>query len=332
MTCPFCQRDIRRRERSGNKCGKCGKVYVFDPKTNPLRLHDLRVRRHVDKLRAGRGLRFTTSQLWLSLARKQVGEPRTPLRFFGCFLGFVVGAAIIGVSGWAAFVYAAPVAIASMVLVTLIVRWFFRPRAARRRLVTVAMPLDAFAKQLWGVWPRLHGGPIEGVVDDSRPAGHRPARPERVLLCPVNAATACLVANGVPQRLNLHTARGLDQVPPGLPVLVLRDASVAGQRFAAQALAALGPRAVDVGLTPARARVDRHLPRLKGTPVAPEVLGHLRLSEADAAWLAEGWWVPLASVRPAKLIAAVDKAVARTDPDHGAAAAVGFLTWPGSPR
>ncbi|WP_156753652.1 hypothetical protein [Actinokineospora pegani] len=332
MTCPFCQEDIRGRERSGNKCGKCGKVYVFDPKTNPLGLHDLRVRRHVDKLRAGRGLRFTTSQLWLSLARKQVAEPTTPFAYFGCYLGLVVGAVIIAVSGWAAYVHAVPTAVASMVVVTLIVRRFVRPGAARGRLVSVAMLLDAFAEQLWGVWPRLHGGPVEGLVDDSRPAGHRLARPERVLLCPVNAATACLVANGVPQRLNLHTAQRLDQVPPGLPVLILRDASVVGQRFAARAVAALGPRAVDLGLTPAQARADRHLPRLKGAPVAPETLGHLGLSEADTAWLAEGWWVPLASVRPAKLIAAVEKSVARTDPDHAAAAAVGFLTWPGSAR
>ena len=51
MICPNCRLDRKRKERTGNKCSNCRFVFAFDPKTNPLKLHDLRFRALVDKVR-----------------------------------------------------------------------------------------------------------------------------------------------------------------------------------------------------------------------------------------------------------------------------------------
>jgi hypothetical protein len=57
------------------------------------------------------------------------------------------------------------------------------------------------------------------------------------------------------------------------------------------------------------------------------------LTPPELAWLAQGWWSPVAALRPSALITRVAGAVERAgnaDPERRAAAAVGFLTWPGA--
>ncbi|MFD7560819.1 hypothetical protein ACFV9E_40815, partial [Streptomyces sp. NPDC059835] len=59
------------------------------------------------------------------------------------------------------------------------------------------------------------------------------------------------------------------------------------------------------------------------------------LSEEDAAWLAAGFWSPVAAVPPALLLTVVKKAVARAvaaaSAPSGPAPEHGFLTWPDAP-
>jgi hypothetical protein len=67
----------------------------------------------------------------------------------------------------------------------------------------------------------------------------------------------------------------------------------------------------------------------------PALIEQLRgiLTDAELEWLAQGWWSPVAALRPSILVGRVTTAVERAptrDPDRRAAAAVGFLTWPGA--
>lgn len=55
MICPHCEHSLLRKERTGNRCGYCRRLYALDPKTNRLKLSDLRVRRVVAALSAGGG-------------------------------------------------------------------------------------------------------------------------------------------------------------------------------------------------------------------------------------------------------------------------------------
>lgn len=68
MICPHCSASLLRKERSGSRCSKCRRDFALDPKSNPLGLHDLRVRKLANALSdPGRPdaprLRYTPDQL-----------------------------------------------------------------------------------------------------------------------------------------------------------------------------------------------------------------------------------------------------------------------------
>ena len=78
MICPHCQTSLLRKERPGNVCGKCGRRYALDPKTNPLSLNDLRVRRITLKLTDG-GLSLLAALGFVAAEVRGVGRGRPRL-------------------------------------------------------------------------------------------------------------------------------------------------------------------------------------------------------------------------------------------------------------
>ncbi|MFJ8663326.1 hypothetical protein [Streptomyces sp. NPDC093795] len=195
-------------------------------------------------------------------------------------------------------------------------------------------------------WQTTYGQLPPGVVDDGprapapreSPVGH----PTTVLLCTDHAVAVFLRANGLPARLKAllveagpavaHDA--LADVPGGLPVVVLHDASALGALLAPLLRLAHPDRVVlDAGLPVGAVRHRRGAVHRVAPPravVADDLRSVAGLSEEDAVWLAEGFWSPLAAVPPPRLESVVTEAVARasaagpSDPR----AAHGFLTWP----
>lgn len=123
---------------------------------------------------------------------------------------------------------------------------------------------------------------------------------------------------------------------PTRPVFVLHDADPRGCLLVPRLRAALPPgaRVLDAGLAP-RMASGATPPVLR--PPDAGALGELLaagvpLSDGERAWLSGGRTVPLAAVRPAHLLRAVERTLARADRDTERAAAVDFLRWPEEAR
>ncbi|GIJ64215.1 hypothetical protein [Virgisporangium aurantiacum] len=68
MICPHCAASVKHRERSGHRCGRCGREFVFEPRDHASRLTDVQVRRAAAWL--GEGLfRYTFGQLTATVGR-----------------------------------------------------------------------------------------------------------------------------------------------------------------------------------------------------------------------------------------------------------------------
>ncbi|MFI6085606.1 hypothetical protein ACIBBB_32375 [Streptomyces sp. NPDC051217] len=312
------------------------------------------MRKLIEKLGNGEGLRYTPTQLYYAAARN-----RTPAAnaMYGCtavgllVLGVIASWVIIGVSGFAPDVIRGTLTVAGVFVVLVVVLTIRGARRAKRTgKVDVPMPFGDFKTSVIDRWTAVYGKPPAGLAPEGSrlyplvPAGQAP---KLVLLCPDSTVLACLVLNGAHEKHSLALVQSVHQLarissdpdPSGGagPVgIVLHDASPAGLGFASAARAALGDRVVVAGMLPRTVKDNPHAVRLR-SPLGPADLEAVRatssgLTEAEADWLSRGWWSPIASVTPAKLLAvlarAVDRAEGIADPDRGRAQQVGFLTWP----
>ncbi|MBH0781466.1 hypothetical protein [Nocardia bovistercoris] len=306
----------------------------MEPKESPLWVHDIRVRTLAEKLGDGRGLRYTLPQLWYAASRKHM--PDLGKRFFGRRLLFSIPILVVAffsmVSGAVPPLIGIVVGIGAVVLVNLALT-AYKPRFLRTSPVRMPATYDKFRDEVLSRWIKVYGGPPPGSVSEAAPPPPAPPQPRFAVLCADRAVLACLAANNVAAR-GIALASRPEQLPQRVPVLILHDASVPGVTFAAEVRAALGSRAIDVGIGPRALLGKEKAFRLRDGLPAPADLERLRatVSPPELAWLADGWWSPLAAVPPAKLLAAVDSATRRaeeaTDPDRRRAREVGFLTWP----
>lgn len=69
MNCPHCRVTLKHRERSGRRCGRCRREFVFEPRENPWRLTDIRVRHAAEWLGEGGRFRYTLGQLAAAAGR-----------------------------------------------------------------------------------------------------------------------------------------------------------------------------------------------------------------------------------------------------------------------
>jgi hypothetical protein len=335
VICPHCYANLLRRQRRRHKCRYCRREFAFDPKTNAIRLHDLKVRRLAKKLRA-RGLSYTPTQLRYAASRKMINEPAKPLQGCGClvFLAapFATAVAVILISvrppggddGGGGIVFGTLGGALGLAVVLNVIFAMLRPVMARRRSIKPPIS-DTKFQTLLRRWVRIYDKPPPGMVAEQPPAFI--PNPRFALVCPDPSVLSCLSANGVAGRNAMVLVPNVAAVPPSVPVILVHDASPAGLRFVAAARAALpGRTVVDAGLRPATVLRRSGLLRLRDRTAE---LPALPITDEEARWLAEGWWSPVAALPPAKLIVMVERALARVDPDRAWAASVGFLTWPG---
>lgn len=346
MICPHCSAKLLRRQRSMRTCSECHRLFALEPKANSLHLHDLRVRKLAQMLadpeRAGAPpLRYTADQLRMAASRKILANPdgssgwlgcAGAVTFFGVFIGFFTLIAQLGELFVAVFLFVFWVVVICLIghVVT----------ARRRRLSGEPMSASTFRWWVLEPWAEVYGGPPPGLLPprpavDVMPAG----APTALLYCPDPGTVDFLAASGIVERRGVALiGKGREWPPAALlaadravPVLVLHHADAAGCLVARDLRAALPPgtRVIDVGLRP---RVAERLGPPVRLPPDRSLLGELAragsLDPAERTWLARGNTLPLAAVRPARLLAAVERALPDRDPDEERAEAVGFMAWP----
>ncbi|MCT2591751.1 hypothetical protein LHJ74_17920 [Streptomyces sp. N2-109] len=341
MICPHCAKSLLRKERTGRICTHCKGKFALEPKENSLRLHDVRMRELADKLSDGKRLAYTPPQLWYAALRNRVPPPEEGYGGCSCllFVGLAIALFVLGYNDLIEdqeIVFAALFALLAVLLVGL-VEFLLRRRAQRDGAHKLPMSLETFRTSVLPGWSTVYGAPPPGLVDEGHVRSPAPERPRIALACPDRGVLACLAANGVPEAYSMVLAETVQQIPPGVPVIVLHDAAPAGLAFADGVRIACGERAVPAGLLPRVAIAHKSAFRLRTKPLAQSQRDWLRatfpaLTKEEHAWLAQGWWSPLAAVRPAQLLHAVtraaERAEAQSDPELHQARASGFLTWP----
>lgn len=335
MICPYCEASLRRRERTSATCSVCHRPFALEPKDNRIRLHDVRMRKLAEKLGGGAGLRYTTTQLRYAAVRGRLVAHNTVRGWVIAFWCMAVAAAavlaaILGAPGGIAVFAAIAGLVVGIALIFVLAPLF-------RRFARVRIPLadGEWDNQILARWVAVYRALPPGAVDERQvPLPHVPA-PRYALVCPDYSVLACLVINDVPRTHALALVTAPHQAPPRVPVLVCHDASVDGLRAVDDARKIFGEWVIDVGLAP-RTVLGAPAPlALRDRPLDKaerEILDGWGLSAAERAWLADGWWAPIAAIPPARLLAAVDHAIARVDdagdPDRQAARQIGFLSWP----
>ncbi|MFJ7999872.1 hypothetical protein ACIQ7D_22475 [Streptomyces sp. NPDC096310] len=337
MICPHCDQSLLQRERTGRTCSKCNRQFALDPKTNSLRLSDVRIRRVVAKLTDGGRTRITVNQLWYALTRKETKRGSGRAGAVGCLAAGLPVTLLLLVGGGSA---GAGVVVFLGFLLGAVTILVYVSSLRRRHRAVEEHPLSHFRSTSMSLWTSVYGSLPSGVVDE-RHFRHPepPARPRAVLLCGDASIAVFLAANGIPGRFGIALVTRADQVAPGsVPVIVLHDADVKGSQLAQDIRAALpGRRVVDAGLPPRAVMNAPGAVPERGPQPSSGTLDRLRasgtLTDAELEWLAKGWTSPLGAVPPAKLLAAVIRVVERVtgakDADVTKAEAVGFLTWPG---
>ena len=345
MICPHCEKSLLRKERPGNVCGKCGRRYALDPKTNPLQLSDLRVRRIALRLTEDGRIRCTVGQLWYAVSRTSLRKSRVELSCAGAltFAGIVVGLVGLGADVVAFAVIGGLLLLAAVGFAVAEATGVGRGRPRLSREGFHAGPMKE--------WKRVYGALPPGVIGDSRypssrtgptHTGQARATPPDglVLVCPDPSIAVFLDSAGLPARHGLTLVPGPEALPdppgPG-PVLVLHDADAHGLLLVHRLRTAWPAcQVVDIGLPLGAVHGRRSAVPVRGEPPRTDVMGPLEesgeYSRDQLKWLADGWGFPLVAVAPAKLLAVVSRAVERAgtaaDADRRRAASVGFLTWP----
>ncbi|MFF3820631.1 hypothetical protein ACFYYD_29300 [Streptomyces bluensis] len=336
MICPHCNANLLYKERSGRTCSRCTRKFAFDPKTNELGLHDLRIRKLAGKLTDSGRLTVTVGQLEAAASRGKARSGSGLPEAIGCAvvggpvgIGLVVGGVYAEDAGILSF-FGAVLLFAVVVTVVSAVR--------RSRHRTHGIRISASRNYLLHEWMDVYGSLPDGVVDEKRVRDlHRPEHPNAVLLCPDPSVIAFLALNGIPERYGVSLVSKAYGVPNRVPVVVLHDASAKGCLLARRTREALpGRRVLDAGLPPSAVMKAPGALSLRGVRPSTDEMGRLRaestLTGPELEWLAKGWISPLVAVPPAKLLATVSGVLERVlvaDPDGRKAEAIGFLTWPG---
>ncbi|WP_406054888.1 hypothetical protein OG462_05240 [Streptomyces sp. NBC_01077] len=348
MICPHCERNLLRKERTGNRCTHCNRSYALDPKTNPLRLNDLRVRRITAALSDEGRIGIVPEQLWYALSRKRLRDSEFGQ---GCLGGAFVVAGFVTVVAFVAETPVLLIASAALLLAGLVIV-VARAMGAGRGIPPVAR--EAFPTQVLGAWREVYGTLPPGVLDTSEPAGGTSepaggtaavtgaADTTGVLVCPDRAVVAFLVADGLPARHGLAVVRSAEEaraVPSNGPVLVLHDSDADGELLVRRLRDALpGRTVIDAGppLRTVRAlpqAVPYRDPRRKPGPAEMRLLTEPgTYTPEELKWLGQGWRFPLVGLPPARLLTVVDRIAGQVtrgvDADRRRAADLGFLTWP----
>ncbi|MFE6779779.1 hypothetical protein [Streptomyces sp. NPDC057702] len=352
MTCPHCQARLLGKERVGGTCARCGRAFALDPKADGRGMNDLRIQRRARQLTQDGRLQVTLTQFWY-LSRTgnpylAATAPRGKRHRSAWPCALLLSAALVVTASLLPAPRGAKWWVTAM-LCLFLCGWASERQSsylpARPAWARVEPSYAAFRAMMCDRWTRVYGALPPGIVDDQTYVDQAapPERPRAALLCSDRAVVVFLAVNGLLREWGLVVAGTVDDLPAGVPVVVLHDASARGTVLALETRAALPGRVVvDAGLSADTARA-RQLVRLVDGPSTIDAerlrtAAGLPLTIAD--WLAEGWWCPLASVPPARLETVVGHAVRQAverdrlagDPRHRRLSQAGFLTWPTPPE
>jgi hypothetical protein len=352
VECPHCHRNLLRKQRSGGRCSRCRRPFAFDPKTNHLRLHDLRVMRLAQALSDGGRLRYTPGQLAVRAGRRErlhrqpplpgpaptVPPPRGSDGLLGCSV--TVGVLAVGCLGALLAIpsWRTPAGIGLGLLggfAVLLVAVAAATRMARspRALAEAGRepPLPAGPRAFFGPWLRVYRTPPPGMVwPPEWPAFTDPPPPtvEAVVACPDREVLACLAANGVPERLGVSLTSDPALVPGHLPVVLLHDAGLPWCRYAARLRRSRPGPVVTAALRPRQVMATANLPSrwVRGVTEADvhAVAALEPLTADELAWLRTAW-TPLLELSPRQLVLATERAVLRLGVMSPVVRSVGFL-------
>ncbi|MEU3271370.1 hypothetical protein ABZ639_11020 [Saccharomonospora sp. NPDC006951] len=343
MICPHCQRDLKRKERTDYRCSYCRRLFALEPKEGGVVMHDVRVRKLAAKLSDGGKLRYTMPQLWYAAARGRLRDPLDTAGGIGCGVAAVSAFAVLPIAvisswDWGLILLTMLIVVGIWIVTYLVVRFAVAPWCVRNGKVPMPEELGPFRSRMRR-WETVYGEPPPYLADETNFVVPEVARPRVAIVVPDRAVLACLAASGIPGEHSAALAGSLAEVPPDVPVIVLHDASIEGIRLACEARTAFGDRVVTPGLRPKAVMGQEKAIKLRYRRPARAELRSLRelrtgLTEDELTWLDHGWYTPLASVPPAKLLAVLTKSIARATGEPGAETAaaqrVGFLTWPGA--
>lgn len=357
MICPHCKADIKYRERGGKKCSQCRQEFAFEPKTDPLGLHDARFVKAADRISDYGKIYFTPTQLYYFLARKKLTNSTNSLLgtiFFGAFLGTILsiilsfafsstGFLLLGLLGW---------------IGAGILSFIFWNRQGDLTVPQVAMERDVLNR-----WSHIYSSLPPQLIKNSQalPLSNPLPTVRGALVCDIDEILTCLAANKVNEQLGLmflNSSRGLNAADKSrlefirqnrdLPVFVLHDASADGcqlkQNFLRKHLGNDQRRKVfDIGLRPRTVMSVPKLLKLRWKNNASDLPQYENLTPEETKWLNTGNYTPLLSLTPAQLIkyvtAAVQKNLSKESSGGGQpvnpqqeAQSVGFMTWVGQSK
>ncbi|MFJ8014896.1 hypothetical protein [Streptomyces sp. NPDC096339] len=364
MICPNCSTELKLKERTGRVCSHCHRGFALDPRMYGTGMHDVRIRRCAESLTDHGRLKVTITQLWYRARTQSSSWPARKARGIHPGITWPVALAVCaGLIALATRISGAPAFWTGVGAVLVLVVPKLVPYERARSAGSSITPSEyGFRGMMTSAWTTTYGGLPQGVVNDADHvlgrAAKRPHEARAVILCTDHTVAVFLEANGVPARLKAVLLEALPDyahedlvedpgrlpgdpsgnVPDGLPVVVVHDASALGALLAPLLRITHPDRVVvDAGLPVAAVRRRRGaVHRASPAPaVDAEALRSVAgLSEEDAAWLAAGFWSPVAAVPPALLLGVVEQAVERAvaacappgpAPEHA------FLTWPDAP-
>jgi hypothetical protein len=331
MICTRCQKDSRKKERTGDACPHCGQRFVLDPSAAPG-LSDMRYQAAIDHVSANGAVRFLPEHVWYEVGRlaalRAVKQARNV--HFGLFAAAgIVLTTLFGLSLGAAGGVAAAVIAALGSLITYAV--------ARRAGVYTPQGLGLSlpeAQRLWSRWREVHKE-LPGLVAPKRggtkqapdidPEELKSYSFDRAVVCDDPRVVDLLVANrfhfenncailsegGAPAAV-FDTVREMIRNNTNIRVFVLHHCTPSGCGLAARLRAdpawfkGIGT-VFDVGLLPDQVdelggawepATDRDLPD--------------GLTAADERWLRR-WQLSLFAIRPEQLLRRLYRAIVEAE-------------------
>jgi hypothetical protein len=294
VKCIHCQTDSKKKDRADGCCPSCKHRFCFDPAAGD-KLTDAGFLVLIERVSSNGTVRFTARNLYYEVVRRVQRRSKSAPWVAAIFMGVL---ALLGALVWPGFLLPA--------IGCLILLIHLRPPKV------ASMSYDAFYALL-DSWNKTHGAPPGLIVRKEQRGEVRPLpsdiqhysfdravvtdRPDTVDLLLANNFhfennCAILTMGGYPQSA-FGVVRDMLKNNPKLSVYVVHDASSAGcamaRRLASESWFQPTARIVDVGLTPAQARL------FKGC--WQPALG----SSERAGWLAH-YELELAAIRPEQII------------------------------
>ncbi len=322
MICPHCRVNVKYKERSNLICSKCQKIFAFEPKTHPLLLHDVLFKKIVNKLSKNNTLYFTPQQLQFAVSRKKI---KNSLSTFWLIIPAIITSIIAGI------IYFPAAIIVILFWIVLII--FLAIRA--KKYISLPQDFTHFNLFVLDRWKEIYGKYPDKLILKDTIFDKFDFELNGILICQESEIATCLTVNHATKNLaiitNYNLLNDLLRQHTTLPVFVLHDASSDGhqfyekikQRFSNQT------KVFDIGLRPQTVLKSNLIKfRDKG-----KVNNFKHLTAEENIWLNDGYYTPLFTLRPEKLIQYVTKQienrakVVTTENIEEKAKSIGFMTW-----